>query len=312
MILFTSDNGFFHGEHRVRERKVLLYEPSIHVPLMMRWTGNRALPRGVHRKQLTMNVDYAETVLAAVGASARPERVEDGVDLLRLWRDGGLELGRDLLVDNMPGTAHFDAIRSRNYIYAEWANGARELYDLRKDPYELASQHANPAYDALKASLATRLHRLVYLLPAARAGRRRRWVRRAEEPLHDPRDRRGPGSAVRRVLGQRTARRDRLEAAVPCGGRTARRRLAARACHVRRRPARHGRPPRSQLLARAEVVPEQATRGVAPDFGPRVPDAAVVRRDLLERRRADRRTPRVRRPCRHLVDLLEDLAGARA
>jgi hypothetical protein len=78
-----------------------------------------------------------------------------------LWRDGGVELGRDLLIDNQPGAAHFDGIRTRNYLYAEYANGDRELYDLRKDPYELASQHANPAYAALRSSLATRLHRLV-------------------------------------------------------------------------------------------------------------------------------------------------------
>jgi hypothetical protein len=48
-----------------------------------------------------------------------------------------------------------------HYKYAEYANGDRELYDLRKDPEELQSQHANPAYDALKASLAARLHNLV-------------------------------------------------------------------------------------------------------------------------------------------------------
>jgi arylsulfatase A-like enzyme len=161
LILFTSDNGFFHGEHRVRAGKVLLYEPSIRVPLLMRWTGNRTLPRAVHRKQLTMNVDYAETILGAIGETARPERVEDGVNLLRLWRDGGLELGRDLLIDNSPGGGHFDAIRSRNYLYAEYANGDRELYDLRRDPYELTSEHANPAYDGIKADLAARLHRLV-------------------------------------------------------------------------------------------------------------------------------------------------------
>jgi N-acetylglucosamine-6-sulfatase len=161
LILFTSDNGFFHGEHRIRNGKVWLYEPSIRVPLLMRWTGNRSLPRGVHRKQLSMNVDYAETILGATGDTVRPERTEDGVNLLRLWRDGGLELGRDLLVDNQPGANHFDAIRSRNFLYAEYVNGDRELYDLKRDPYELASQHANPAYDAIKASLAERLHRLV-------------------------------------------------------------------------------------------------------------------------------------------------------
>jgi N-acetylglucosamine-6-sulfatase len=160
-ILFTSDHGFFHGEHRIRNGKVWLYEPSIHVPLLMRWTGNRSLPRGVHRKQLSMNVDYAETILGAAGDTARPERVEDGVNLLRLWRDAGLELGRDLLIDNQPGSNHFDAIRSRNFLYAEYVNGDRELYDLKRDPYELTSEHGNRAYDPVKASLAARLHRLV-------------------------------------------------------------------------------------------------------------------------------------------------------
>jgi arylsulfatase A-like enzyme len=161
LVIFTSDNGFFHGEHRVRSGKVLLYEESIHLPLLMRWTGNKSLPRGVHRSQLTMNVDDAETILDAVGSPARPGRVEDGVSLLRLWQDGGLELGRDLLVDNTPGAGHFDAIRSRNYLYAEYQNGDRELYDLQKDPYELQSQHANPAYTEVENALAGRLRNLV-------------------------------------------------------------------------------------------------------------------------------------------------------
>ena len=159
LVIFTSDNGFFHGEHRIRNGKVLLYEESIHLPLLMRWTGNRSLPRGVHRTQLTTNVDDAETILAAAGA--RAGRVVDGVSLLPLWRDGGREIGRDLLVDNMPGVIHFDAIRSRNFMYAEHLNGDRELYDLRNDPFELQSQHANPAYNAVKAALAARLHNLV-------------------------------------------------------------------------------------------------------------------------------------------------------
>ena len=161
LLIFTSDNGFFHGEHRIRTGKVRLYEESIHLPLLMRWTGNKTLPRGVHRKQLASNIDDAETILAAAGDTARPGRIEDGISLLRYWRDGGLELGRDLLVDNMPGPTHFDAIRSRNFIYAEHLNGDRELYDLQKDPYELQSEHANQAYDAIKASLAARLHKLV-------------------------------------------------------------------------------------------------------------------------------------------------------
>jgi len=167
LVIFTSDNGFFHGEHRIRTGKVRLYEESIRVPLLMRWTGNATLPRGVHRSQLAMNVDDAETILAAAGDTARPGRVEDGVSLLRLWRDGGLELGRDLLVDNMPGITHFDAIRSRDFLYAEHRNGDRELYDLRKDPYELQSQHANPAYERIRDALAARLHNLATCAGAA-------------------------------------------------------------------------------------------------------------------------------------------------
>ena len=159
LILFTSDNGFFHGEHRVANGKVLWYEPSIHLPLMMRWTGNQTLPRGVHRSQLTMNVDDAETILDAAGV--RAGRTEDGVSLLPFWRDRVKENGRDLLIDNSPGAGHFDGIRTLHYKYAEYANGDRELYDLRKDPNELQSEHANPAYDALKASLGARLHNLV-------------------------------------------------------------------------------------------------------------------------------------------------------
>src|SRR6266511_2821799 len=147
LLIFTSDNGFFHGEHRIRNGKVLLYEESIQ------------LPRGVHRKQLTMNVDDAETILNAAGAT--PGRVEDGFSLLPFWRDGGKEIGRDLLIDNTPGAGHFDAIRSRNFLYSEYQNGDRELYDLAKDPYELQSQHANPAYDRIKAALAGRLHNLI-------------------------------------------------------------------------------------------------------------------------------------------------------
>jgi N-acetylglucosamine-6-sulfatase len=158
LIMFTSDNGFFHGEHRIASGKVLWYEPSIHLPLLMRWTGNRSLPRGVHRSQLVANIDDAETILDA--ANLKAGRTEDGVSLLPFWRDKGKETGRDILIDNSPGAGHFDGIRTLHFKYAEYANGDRELYDLRKDPNELQSEHANPAYDALKALLAARLHRL--------------------------------------------------------------------------------------------------------------------------------------------------------
>jgi arylsulfatase A-like enzyme len=158
LIVFTSDNGFFHGEHRIRTGKVLLYEPSIRVPLIVRGPG---VPRGRHLTQLVANIDLAPTIVDA--AEAKADRKMDGRSLLPLLRDPGLEWGRDLLIERGPDSNPanvFSAIRSRNYLYAEYGNGEQELYDLAKDPYELASQHANPAYAALKASLAARLARL--------------------------------------------------------------------------------------------------------------------------------------------------------
>jgi N-acetylglucosamine-6-sulfatase len=60
LILFTSDNGFFHGEHRVPYGKVMVYEPSVAVPLIMRGPG---VPRGARRGQLVTNADLAPTIL---------------------------------------------------------------------------------------------------------------------------------------------------------------------------------------------------------------------------------------------------------
>src|SRR5438034_10045101 len=107
-------------------------------------SGNKSLPRGVHRTQLVANIDDAETILDA--ANVKAGRTEDGVSLLPFWRDKGKEIGRDILIDNSPAAGHFDGIRTIHYKYAEYANGYHDLYELRKDPYELQSEHANPAY----------------------------------------------------------------------------------------------------------------------------------------------------------------------
>jgi N-acetylglucosamine-6-sulfatase len=163
LILFTSDNGFFHGEHRVPQGKVLVYEPSIRVPLVMRGPG---VPHGKTLDQLVSNVDLAPTILAA--AHAKPERVLDGRSLRTLLRDPQVEFGRDLLIESgtvgtKPRPANnqtFAAVRSAHFLDSAYGNGETELYDLQRDPFELTSAHANPAYAGIRSSLATRLARL--------------------------------------------------------------------------------------------------------------------------------------------------------
>jgi arylsulfatase A-like enzyme len=152
LIVFTSDNGFFHGEHRIMTGKILPYEPSIRVPLIIRGPG---VPRGVRRSQLVANIDLAPTILDAT--KAVPARTMDGHSLFPLMHDAGKELGRDIVIENGPGAEHFAGLRTRNFLYIEYADGARELYDLRRDPDQLQSLHADPAYAGLRAELARRL-----------------------------------------------------------------------------------------------------------------------------------------------------------
>lgn len=77
LILFTSDNGFFAGQHRVPSGKYLVYEPSSRVPLLLRGPG---VPRGVSSGELVENVDLAATIVDAAGAT--PRRRLDGRSLL--------------------------------------------------------------------------------------------------------------------------------------------------------------------------------------------------------------------------------------
>ena len=156
-MIFTSDNGFFHGEHRVPSGKVLVYEPSIRVPLIMRGPG---VPEGATRGQLVTNADLAPTILDATGA--RAGKTQDGRSLFGLLGDRGREWGRDLLVEGggVPGRGAFSALRTYRYLYAEYTTGERELYDLERDPYELLSRHADGAYAAVRRGLARRLSSL--------------------------------------------------------------------------------------------------------------------------------------------------------
>jgi N-acetylglucosamine-6-sulfatase len=155
LIVFTSDNGFFHGEHRVPAGKVLPYEPSIRVPLILRGPG---IPAGLRPSQRVANIDLAPTIVDAAGATAG--RVMDGRSLLAVIANPGMLLGRDLLVERGPGQGTFTALRAPNYFYAEYGNGEQELYDLARDPYQLSSRHADPAYAAIEADLAERLEHL--------------------------------------------------------------------------------------------------------------------------------------------------------
>ena len=166
LVVFTSDNGFMHGEHRAQAEKVLLYEESIRVPLLMRGPG---IPRGQRDDRLVGNIDIAPTILDETDVA--PGRVQDGISLLDMEADPDAFWGRDLLIENGRGANNvpsYRVIRTNRFVYAEHlSTGEYELYDLLNDPYELRSVDGFDKYAAVQADLAGRLHRLIHCAGAA-------------------------------------------------------------------------------------------------------------------------------------------------
>jgi N-acetylglucosamine-6-sulfatase len=145
-VIYTSDNGFMQGEHRIERGKQRMYEESIQVPLLVRGPGVAA---GARVPDLATNADLAPTILDAAGVT--PGLVQDGRSLL----DPPLA-GRHLLIQ----TRGWVGVRNRRYVYAEHPDGEKELYDLAADPFQLESVHEDPAYSEVRELLAERLDAL--------------------------------------------------------------------------------------------------------------------------------------------------------
>ncbi len=168
-VLFTSDNGFFGGEHRIQREKFLPYEPSSHLPLLLRGPG---ISPGVRSGELAMNVDLGPTILAIAGASATVPL--DGRSLLPFAKRPARRTRRPLLLEGFARAVEvatakpifnapvrdFQGIRVGSYKYVRYAGGIRELYDLRNDPAELHSRVYDPRFRHVRAFLARRLNRL--------------------------------------------------------------------------------------------------------------------------------------------------------
>jgi arylsulfatase A-like enzyme len=172
-IVFTSDNGFHQGQHRLIAGKQTPYEEDIRVPLIIRGPN---VQKGVVRTHIAGNIDLAPT-FAAMAKTKSPDFM-DGRSLLPLldknppaqksWRQSYLiehwnqkaanpqteeeREPNDLDQQNQPTRQNrrrqnlraarspipeYQGIRTDTYVYIEYATGEKELYDLKKDPAEL-------------------------------------------------------------------------------------------------------------------------------------------------------------------------------
>ena len=139
-FVFTSDNGWMQGEHRLPQGKGTPYEESIRVPFVVRGPG---VPQDRRLNHIIANTDFAPTVADLAGVSA-PGFV-DGRSIRPLLRSNPPPLDRwrgQVLIEHV---TYYRAVRTQNAKYVEYNNGEKQLYDLSRDRYELESQHeSNP------------------------------------------------------------------------------------------------------------------------------------------------------------------------
>lgn len=152
VIIYTSDNGFMFGDHRL-VGKVAPYEASIKVPLIMRGPG---VPANETRAQLVNNLDVVATIEDL--ADATPGLTPDGRSLRPLFADAQAPWRSALLIEDaitrfQNPKLRFLAVRTPTRKYVKYSGGLEELYDLATDPYELHNEAANASYAADLASL---------------------------------------------------------------------------------------------------------------------------------------------------------------
>ena len=132
-IIYTSDNGFYLGEHRLPKNKKDFYAPSIRLRLFARGPD---FPAGEVRPELIGNVDIPATIADIAGAT--PMVPQDGQSMLDIVRNPGLQQDRAIVIEQRGPIAQ--GVRTDRYTYVEYNNGERELYDLKQDPHQIESR----------------------------------------------------------------------------------------------------------------------------------------------------------------------------
>lgn len=159
VVVFTSDNGWSFGEHRIPFAKVLPYENVLRVPFLVRGPGFGA---GVTVDEQVALVDLPATILAATGAA--PAHALDGRPLPGGPGADAEAPARALLLESPPRGSgripHYDGVRTDRYTYVVYETGEVELYDRETDPYELENLAGDPTTAATQADLATLLDQL--------------------------------------------------------------------------------------------------------------------------------------------------------
>ncbi len=161
-VLLSSDHGFFLGEHHFYDKR-LMYEPSIRVPMMLRYPGH--VPAGTKSSEMVLNLDVAPTMLQIAGLPV-PAAMQ-GKSFLPLAEGHSIPWRKDWLYEyyEYPGFENVRpcrGVRTARYKYIHFFLDPQEyeLYDLEKDPSESANPYGKPGYEQITAQLQARLEEL--------------------------------------------------------------------------------------------------------------------------------------------------------
>ena len=168
VLVFTSDNGYFYGEHGLSVERRLAYEESIRMPLLMRYP--RVIGPGSERNEFALNIDLAPTLLELAGVAV-PETMQ-GKSLLPVLKGSKHEWRTSFLIEYYSDKVFprisqmgYKAVRNERWKYIHYLEleGMDELYDLQRDPYELKNlindPNAKPALTRMKDDLDRLLQR---------------------------------------------------------------------------------------------------------------------------------------------------------
>jgi len=168
-VVYTSDQGFYLGDHGWYDKRWMYRESFINA-LLVRWPG--VVKPGSTCDALCQNLDYAPTLLDVAGVPVPPDM--QGMSLKPLLMGQRPKEWRKSLYYHyyeFPGAhsvrRHY-GVRTDRYKLIHYYNLKEwELFDLQKDPHELKSVYGDPAYASVVEELKAELQRLrtLYRVP---------------------------------------------------------------------------------------------------------------------------------------------------
>ncbi|MDI1322048.1 MAG: sulfatase [Algoriphagus sp.] len=163
IIVYTSDQGFYLGEHGWFDKR-FVYDESFKTPLLVAWPG-KTKP-GTRSDELVQNLDFAQTFLDAAGVSAPSDM--QGESLVPLLSGQPEKWTRDAVyyhyyeypAEHMVNRHYAIVTKEYKLIHYYFVEDQWELIVRKKDPQELTNVYNDPAYAEIKQELHVRLEKL--------------------------------------------------------------------------------------------------------------------------------------------------------